>query len=580
MALPSQITRPERWDVPFGDEMSDDDVERILAIPPFSRIDERAFPRSTPLRGILLNDTRIERYTPGELVVIEKDYGNSAFFILSGTVRVELEKEGEFHEEKLWRKHHNPKGWMAALAQLWRNPKLPETRNPAQYEKQIGKSGEPYIRSDRKVRIRLKNVSQILKKYKTVPIEKGQFFGEISALGRTPRTASIFAEEETELLEIRWQGLRELRQRVPEIKEHIDRLYRERALSAELQDHPIFAHLPGEDLQHVIDQTEFATFGNYDWFASFNRLAEKKTSERLKNEPLIALEGHHPNGLMIVRSGFARVSHAFGEGHRTISYIGKGQSYGLSEIVHNWKHQQQEPYQYSLRAIGYVDMLLIPTVVMEKLVLPGLSQKLLPPRLEKLSNNRGQLPELDAKIRRSQAEIDDKFLEFLVENRFMNGTATMLIDMDRCVHCDDCVRACAAAHNNNPRFIRHGPTEWEIMVANSCMHCMDPVCMIGCPTGAIHRSSQGQVVIDDATCIGCTTCANSCPYHNIRMVQIRNASGKLILGNDNAPIIKATKCDLCIDQLKGPACQRACPHDALKRINMFERESLIAWLNR
>ena len=44
---------------------------------------------------------------------------------------------------------------------------------------------------------------------------------------------------------------------------------------------------------------------------------------------------------------------------------------------------------------------------------------------------------------------------FLVEHRFVNGTASMLIDLDRCTRCDDCVRACAVAHDNNPRFVRH-----------------------------------------------------------------------------------------------------------------------------
>jgi len=108
------------------------------------------------------------------------------------------------------------------------------------------------------------------------------------------------------------------------------------------------------------------------------------------------------------------------------------------------------------------------------------------------------------------------------------------------------------------------------MIANACMHCADPVCMIGCPTGAIHRDSmRGNVVINDLTCIGCATCANSCPYNNIRMVEIRATNGDFVLDqNTNLPILKATKCDLCTDQLGGPACERACPHDALKRVDM------------
>ncbi len=171
-------------------------------------------------------------------------------------------------------------------------------------------------------------------------------------------------------------------------------------------------------------------------------------------------------------------------------------------------------------------------------------------------------------------------VNFLVDHRIINGTATMLINTDRCVGCDDCVRACAATHDNNPRFIRHGLEHLNVMVANACMHCVDPVCLIGCPTGAIHRDPEhGNVVINDATCIGCSTCANSCPYNNIRMVEIRNHSGAIINDQESgAPIVKATKCDLCIGQLGGPACQRACPHDALIRVDMRDRERLAKWL--
>jgi Fe-S-cluster-containing dehydrogenase component len=157
----------------------------------------------------------------------------------------------------------------------------------------------------------------------------------------------------------------------------------------------------------------------------------------------------------------------------------------------------------------------------------------------------------------------------------------MAIDLNRCTRCDDCVRACAATHDNNPRFLRFGPVHDNIMFAQSCMHCADPVCMIGCPTGAIHRDAfEGDVVINPATCIGCSACANNCPYGSIRMVEIRDESGNiLVASNDAKPIMKATKCDLCLDQYGGPACERACPHDAMKRINLNTLDEFAAWLH-
>jgi Fe-S-cluster-containing dehydrogenase component len=157
----------------------------------------------------------------------------------------------------------------------------------------------------------------------------------------------------------------------------------------------------------------------------------------------------------------------------------------------------------------------------------------------------------------------------------------MVIDLDRCTRCDDCVRACAATHDNNPRFLRHGPSTGRVMIANACMHCADPVCMIGCPTGAIHRESfAGQVVINPVTCIGCTACANNCPYDAIRMVDIRDERGDVILGEDLKPIAKATKCDLCVENYGGPACERACPHGALERMNLNDLKPLARWMNR
>ena len=43
------------------------------------------------------------------------------------------------------------------------------------------------------------------------------------------------------------------------------------------------------------------------------------------------------------------------------------------------------------------------------------------------------------------------------------------------------------------------------------------------------------------------------------------------------PIFKATKCDMCQEQWTGPACQNACPHDALIRIDLTETAPLSEW---
>jgi Fe-S-cluster-containing hydrogenase component 2 len=62
------------------------------------------------------------------------------------------------------------------------------------------------------------------------------------------------------------------------------------------------------------------------------------------------------------------------------------------------------------------------------------------------------------------------------------------------------------------------------------------------------------------------------------MVDIRDRAGELMLDNEGQRISRATKCDLCISQLTGPACVQACPHDALIRVDIRDTRKLLAWL--
>jgi Fe-S-cluster-containing dehydrogenase component/CRP-like cAMP-binding protein len=571
------VQQPRRWDVPFGEDMTDQDVDRILSLPPFNRIDPSRFPNAIPLRGILRNDSRMVRYKTGDLIVREGDYGHSAFFIVSGSVRVFLDP---LPGMLLGRRAPQKQSLWQALGQLWRNPGLPETRRAASAKSCPGAaddSGRAVQPEDHSRSIFLQDFPVLIEKKRTRLMTAGEVFGEIAALGRTPRTATVVAGEPTELLELRWQGLRDIRARDPELKAQIDQRYRQRSLLQHLRETPSFRHLDDEVLQKLADLTRFETHGNFDWYGTYKHLCELAPAERLQHEPVIAQEGNYPNGLILIRAGFARLSERYNNGERTVSYLGRGQAFGTGEILRGWRTGEPVPLQRTLRAVGYVDILNIPTAAIEELVLPTMSSKAL--AVWGFADRDAPPVEFVEKV---QGRVDPEIIEFLVDNRFFNGTAAMLIDLDRCTRCDDCVRACAAAHDNNPRFVRHGPQHDRFMIANACMHCVDPVCMIGCPTGAIHReSAQGQVVINDQTCIGCATCANSCPYNNIQMVEIRDRQGNFFSDrNTHLPIQKAAKCDLCVDQPGGPCCERACPHDALVRIDLSNLNSIARWLDR
>ena len=551
--------------------MTEGDVLRVLfTLRVFGAIDQGQFPSTLSLQDIIRNDARIRRYRRGEVIIRRGDYGNALFVIISGVVRELLEQSGldaaaddDVHERR---------GFVDTFRQWWRQADTPERRDVNVYRNGhdshgLGRLGE---------RESIQSIDSLVSRVPTRVLTEQDMFGEVAALSRAPHLSTVIAETDVEVLELRWQGLRDIRRRDKSFRDKIDAQYRASSLKAHLRESPLFQGLHETALEHIARHTLFETHGEFEWSGGFKGLAADTGADVLYSEPVIAEHGDYLDGLLLIRYGFGRISERLDHGHRTVGYVTHNEVFGLREIVDHWRDGHDLRLRHGLRAVGFVDLLRVPTALVEDYVLPNIPPHKLPAPPTSASVRMSADLKWEAELPLEQATIN-----FLMNNRTINGTAAMFIDTDRCTACDDCVRACAAAHNNNPRFIRHGPEHDNLQVANACMHCVDPVCLIGCPTGAIHRTQDGLVVIDDVTCIGCATCANSCPYDNIRMVEIRDQNGDFIVDQETqAPIVKATKCDLCLEQPGGPACQRACPHDALQRIDLRDREQLVDWLGR
>ncbi len=132
------------------------------------------------------------------------------------------------------------------------------------------------------------------------------------------------------------------------------------------------------------------------------------------------------------------------------------------------------------------------------------------------------------------------------------------------------------------------------LIPQVCMHCKDPECLTGCPTGAIFRDPQGHVDINPHTCIGCFDCATQCPYDAISMIPKTDAPVEAslftklskVFGLSPQPVtvpeagedVVAIKCNLCEQTPLNPArarrkaysCEENCPTGALVRVNPLE----------
>ncbi|MFK5938079.1 MAG: dimethyl sulfoxide reductase anchor subunit, partial [Sulfurimonas sp.] len=147
-------------------------------------------------------------------------------------------------------------------------------------------------------------------------------------------------------------------------------------------------------------------------------------------------------------------------------------------------------------------------------------------------------------------------------------------DAVACVGCRCCEVACNE-QNNNPADIKwrrvgeleggEFPAFTQMLNSMSCNHCVDPACLIGCPTESyIKIAETGIVVHDDDTCIGCQYCTWNCPYG----VPVFHQERKIV-----------TKCHMCHERLdvgQSPACVQSCPSGAIE----IEAVNVEEWLAR
>ncbi|MGI9450948.1 MAG: cyclic nucleotide-binding domain-containing protein, partial [Geminicoccaceae bacterium] len=359
MAVSVAIPRPQRWDLPFGPDMTEGDVLRVLfTLRVFGAIDQGQFPSTLSLQDIIRNDARIRRFRRGDIIIRKGDYGNALFVIIGGVVRELLDPVGVAAPSE--HPSHRRRGFLETCRQWWDLPHTPELRDVSRYRNVQEYNGQ-HGPGGRGERGSIDEIETLIVRQPTRALSEQDMFGEVAALSRAPHLSTVIAETDVEVLELRWQGLRDIRRRDKAFRDQIDAHYRASSLKAHLRESPLFQGLHETALEHLASHTLFETHGEFEWSGNFKGVAADSSSDVLYSEPIIAEHGDYLDGLLLIRYGFGRISERLDHGHRTVGYVTHNEVFGLREIVDHWRDGLDLRLRYGLRAVGFVDLLRVPT---------------------------------------------------------------------------------------------------------------------------------------------------------------------------------------------------------------------------
>ena len=429
-------------------------------------------------------------------------------------------------------------------------------------------------------------------------IAQGRSFGEMAVLAGNQRVATVKVASDSQpalVFEFIRPSLRLLR-KFPKFAKVLDRTYRNYAQSLTLNEIKEF------------DETNFDD-------ALIKQLGDAARFVVYEKNHVLFRSGDPINRLIFVRNGW--IQRARGADFNPdvademlsvganvkLDFLGAGNCLGIEAL------SQQAKWNYTATILGRTEVLEIALARVQSQ--PDLKQAII-----SSFKRENTVEDLDKPLTtESRKAIVSTKRE--IETGIVDTGNLLVMDMDLCIRCGNCSLACHKVHGHS-RLVRRGisierprkPESKSIqhaLIPTVCLHCQDPECMTGCPTGAIARFADGQVDIDPKTCIGCGDCATQCPYNAISMIPHPDSSKNrpdppnffqqtfaparwiynrfFSLSSPTLPDsvtqtdnLLAVKCNLCEGTKLNPkgktrkaySCEENCPTGALVRVNPRE----------
>ncbi len=386
----------------------------------------------------------------------------------------------------------------------------------------------------------------------------GQFFGEDGLISGRRRGETVTTASRCVLIETPRNSMTKLTRSVEDVRKMIDAAYVTAALAT------LFPSLdPG----------------------ARKRLAYRAETLMHRAGTVIFAEGDEPDGLHLIRRGTAEITKRHEGVDEQIDSVRAGSTIGEVAVLHPGRLRTA-----TARAGVDCETVRIPTDLILSFVESEREIR------EYLERKEQEFIIADARRQHGRGT-----MMWLQKAGGKEATDLLMIDETLCVRCDNCEKACAETHGGVSRLNREAGATYmtsagsALHLPTACQHCENPKCMTDCPPDALNRDPNGEVWINDETCIGCGNCEAYCPYDVIKMAKVDNDPGPGLLmrllfprravkedgrskpAEGGAPSIKkAVKCDLCRElpakKSGAPraACVASCPTGAIVRIDPGE----------
>lgn len=460
-----------------------------------------------------LNKNAVVRrhYRKGEIVCREGEYGSTAFYIIEGQAEVYLATPmAHVNTES------HGTGFLGKMT-----------------SRLFGRQQEHRSEEGHRDTIPIDAPVDLPYDHPVATLGPGDLFGEMTCISLYPRSATVRAATDCVMFEM-LRNVLDIIQRNKTLKAQLDANYRKRALDDHLRSVPMFTSLSQDFIDVLRNKVELVRYTKGD---------------------LICSQGDIADSFYLIRLGFVKVSEPHPGGELVLAYLGRGGYFGEIGLLGGGIRTA------TCTALDHVELVRIHAEEFHQMVqqFPAVRENLETLVRERQEQNRQRL-----------STATSTPLDSFLTQGLMEAQSLLVMDLQRCTRCDACVRACADAHDGVTRLIREGQRFDKFLVATSCRHCRDPLCMVGCPVGSIRRRNSLEVIIEN-WCIGCGLCAKNCPYGNINMHPFTVMEHDPVNAGREMAVIKhkATSCDLCTD-LAEPSCVYACPHDAAHRVEPNE----------